>query len=199
MKLVNFRQFDPYHQSKGSRGLSNASKLDEAIWNEFAHKPIDLALEAERIKAGIPDTSANALEAATDELDASYAAKEGKVSFRLHRTLERDRKIIQKRKELAFKQTGKLQCEACQFDFAETYGARGVGFIEVHHTNPVHAMKEGDETRLEDLALACANCHRMIHRSKPWLTSNEIRACLDTQASEHNTHKSTTTVSRVGK
>ncbi|MEZ5168539.1 MAG: hypothetical protein R2695_19445 [Acidimicrobiales bacterium] len=49
----------------------------------------------------------------------------------------------------------------------------GEGFIECHHTVP---LAEGGErvSRLSELAL-CANCHRMIHRSKPFLQLDEIR------------------------
>lgn len=31
---------------------------------------------------------------------------------------------------------------------------------------------------LDDLALVCANCHRMIHASRPWLTMDELRGTL---------------------
>jgi len=27
----------------------------------------------------------------------------------------------------------------------------------------------------DDLALVCANCHRIIHRASPWFTMNELR------------------------
>lgn len=35
MKLSNFASFDPNHRSRGVKGLSNASKADEAAWNKF--------------------------------------------------------------------------------------------------------------------------------------------------------------------
>lgn len=108
----------------------------------------------------------------------SYQAPEGKVSYRYHRTLERDRKVVAIRKAKALNLHGKLECEGCGFDFAATYGPRGLGFIEAHHTNPIHAMQEGDVTTPEDLALICSNCHRMIHKSKPWLTIAQLRALL---------------------
>ena len=37
---------------------------------------------------------------------------------------------------------------------------------------------ENSITKLEDLALICANCHRMIHAQKPWLSVEELRAIL---------------------
>lgn len=35
MKLVNFASLDPYHQERGIKGLSNVSKADREIWEEF--------------------------------------------------------------------------------------------------------------------------------------------------------------------
>jgi hypothetical protein len=50
----------------------------------------------------------------------------------------------------------------CGFDFAEFYGAIGERFAECHHVRPLH---EGQRrTYLRDLAILCANCHRMPHR-----------------------------------
>ena len=65
-----------------------------------------------------------------------------------------------------------------ELDFAETYGKRGEGFMEVHHTRPVHEIMPGQVTRLADLALVYANCHRMIHARRPWLTIEELGALL---------------------
>ncbi|MBV9223999.1 MAG: HNH endonuclease [Acidobacteriaceae bacterium] len=96
----------------------------------------------------------------------------------LHRKRERSRQLVEKRKEAALKETGKLSCEACGFDFAARYGKRGVGFIECHHTKPVETLGDGTPTHLSDLALLCANCHRMIHAKRPWLTIAELKTCL---------------------
>lgn len=70
-----------------------------------------------------------------------------------------------------------LDCEVCGLNFEATYGARGAGYIEVHHTLPLHISGTVD-TKLTDLALLCANCHRMIHRA-PWITPDELRAQLN--------------------
>jgi hypothetical protein len=49
------------------------------------------------------------------------------------------------------------------------------GFIECHHLVPLHELRGLRKTRLEDLALVCSNCHRMLHRQRPCLTVNELR------------------------
>jgi hypothetical protein len=33
---------------------------------------------------------------------------------------------------------------------------------------------QGQKTKLQDLALVCANCHRMLHRRRPWLSIKEL-------------------------
>jgi predicted HNH restriction endonuclease len=33
-------------------------------------------------------------------------------------------------------------------------------------------------TRTDDLALICANCHRLIHGGLPWLTLDDLRLSL---------------------
>ena len=38
----------------------------------------------------------------------------------------------------------------------------GKGFAECHHVVPLADLGRQKRTRLEDLAIVCANCHRMI-------------------------------------
>jgi predicted HNH restriction endonuclease len=74
-----------------------------------------------------------------------------------------------RRERLAYFRDRKLQesmkpyrCEACDMTFEGRYGEIGKDFIEVHHKT---AIADGErETKLEDLALLCSNCHRMIHK-----------------------------------
>lgn len=57
-------------------------------------------------------------------------------------------------------------CEVCEFDFENTYGELGVGYIEAHHLVPLSAIPVGQAMKYtaDDFALLCANCHRMAHR-----------------------------------
>ena len=48
MKLVNFASFDPVQQSRKIRGLSNSSRADREIWDEFNTNPEQLAFESQR-------------------------------------------------------------------------------------------------------------------------------------------------------
>lgn len=80
--------------------------------------------------------------------------------------------MIQQKKQQATEQGG-LFCEACEHDFATRYPDIGVGFCEVHHRFQVSAGER--VTSLEDLAILCSNCHRMIHRTKPMVSVEEFK------------------------
>lgn len=51
MKIGNLGRFDPMLRERGIVGLSQGSKLDEAVWNEFTDNPEALVYESERIIA----------------------------------------------------------------------------------------------------------------------------------------------------
>jgi len=134
-----------------------------------------LAAAAAAIRANI--LAVTQTEAENDEDDVADAP-EGQLLTRVHRVRERNRKLVERKKKAALDSSGELQCEACTFNFSTVYGERGDGFIECHHTVPLHEPKTGTRTRLTDLALVCSNCHRMLHRRSPWLTMEQLRALL---------------------
>jgi 5-methylcytosine-specific restriction endonuclease McrA len=107
--------------------------------------------------------------------DDESAFPEGKEKFKQHRYLERDGKIARKAKAQRLAKTGKLECEVCQLDFAACYGEIGHGFIEAHHKTPVAKLDGTKRTKIEDLALVCSNCHRMLHRGDSLLTVEQLK------------------------
>ena len=104
---------------------------------------------------------------------------EGRKQLKQHMVRERNPKLVYTAKE-KFKRehSGRLFCEICGFDFFSTYGGIGEDYIEVHHKKPVSKMKEGEKTKIEDVAIVCSNCHRMIHRKKPWLTVEQVKTII---------------------
>ncbi|MDP9865595.1 MULTISPECIES: HNH endonuclease [Streptosporangium] len=108
---------------------------------------------------------------------------EGRAVLRQHLARERDPRIRARKIKSVIKRGGRIACEVCGFDFHRTYGERGEGYIECHHRVPLHVSGE-TLTRLEDLALLCSNCHRMIHRSS-WLTVEELQGIVASQQQEH--------------
>jgi 5-methylcytosine-specific restriction protein A len=102
-----------------------------------------------------------------------YEGEEGGVIMRLHKRYERDPKLVREKRKAAAA-AGTLACEVCGFDFEKAYGELGAGYVEVHHKKPVHTLTFGTKTNLEDLALLCANCHRMAHRRCVPMTIEEL-------------------------
>lgn len=86
--------------------------------------------------------------------------------FVIHRTRERKGRQAKIRASLV-DGNGRLRCEVrgCGFDFFETYGEVGKDFAEVHHLQGLARAGKAVNVRLEDLAIVCANCHRMVHRN----------------------------------
>lgn len=177
MKLMNFRRLDSQYTSDGKVGLTRGNKDEQVVWDEFAHDPDRLAAVAKAIRLAIDEPADGEALQGAYEPDIEEA-EEGRVLTRLHRVRERSRKLVDAAKAGALKKFGRLACEACGFDFSQVYGSVGSGLIEVHHTKPVHTLVEGERTRLQDLALLCANCHRVVHSSRRWLTVEEVQRAL---------------------
>jgi 5-methylcytosine-specific restriction protein A len=183
MKLSNFQRFDPRFQETGRKGLAHGSRGDEEVWLEFAEDRARLAATAEAIR----ETLAHApeiVEASDTSTDAEAA--EGAILTRLHHYRERDAGLARKRKAQALERHGRLGCEACDFDFAQAYGERGMGYIEVHHVKALETLRPGERTKLSDLAVLCANCHRMVHARRPWLTMDELKALVGERRSSES-------------
>ena len=171
MKLCNFLRADPSYAGKG---LDAGSKLDLEVWGEFASDLDRLRRTASAIRSAA-DVDAIISRNVTGVSDEDEEFPEGRLLTRLHKTRERNTAAVQKKKRHVLRVTGRLQCEVCGFDFRDTYGELGEGFAECHHTLPLAQLVESASTRLQDLVIVCANCHRMIHRSKPIASIKEMQ------------------------
>lgn len=174
MKLMNFSAIDPSYKGKG---LNKGGKLEKIIWDEFADKPKYLSDAADRIKS-ILSSDAFVSSSYHFEDPDEEDFPEGKILYRCHKEQERNQRLVKKAKETAFKKHGRLQCQICGFDFAEKYGRHGLGYIECHHIIPVSQLDSSTPTKLKDLVLVCSNCHRMLHRKRPWLSADELKKLL---------------------
>jgi 5-methylcytosine-specific restriction protein A len=169
MKLCNFLRYDPDYTGVG---LQRGGKLEQQIWDEFAHKREYLHKVAESIKNLVASTNYEQMQSIIEDEEDEFP--EGKVLYRRHRMRERSQSLVRRAKQLAFEKHGRLMCECCKFDFSVRYGELGQGYIECHHTIPVSEYTENAKTRVQDLALVCSNCHRMLHRKRPWLSIGEL-------------------------
>lgn len=102
------------------------------------------------------------------QADPELGGMEGEMNRRFvnHRARERalrETKLQQVRSESP---DGRVRCQVpqCNFDFEAVYGPLGAGFAHVHHLQPLAEASAPIRTKLDDLAVVCANCHAIIHR-----------------------------------
>lgn len=90
-----------------------------------------------------------------------------------------------------FTKNGTICCVGCGFDYSKAYGARGKGYMEIHHLQPIHTYsREGMAATireaLSELAPLCSNCHRMVHRFPDQLWNlKELRSAVDRDVEQH--------------
>lgn len=163
---------------------TKGGRLTEEVAREFYERPEEMLAAADRIRATLASSDTMLLHAlATPDPDEEEkAAREGRLLERVHRFRERNPRLRQKKIDSVRRAGGTLSCQVCGFNFAQSFGEHGEGYIEVHHVVPLHE-RGPSETRLADLALLCANCHRMSHRrldrSGTWPSPDELRAIID--------------------
>lgn len=124
-----------------------------------------------------PDLAAQTPAYVIPDLDGDFAVVEGASGWVDHLRRERSRELVDRKKHSVLMATNRLACEVCSFDFAAVYGFRGSDFCEVHHLTPLSDVHGEIETRLQDLAIVCSNCHRMLHR-EPWTDIPGLKASL---------------------
>ena len=150
---------------KGGIGQSN-------VW--YAKNPKSL-IYIERVKKLINGiTEIDKL----DNVDEEIVGVEGNPRLKNHLIRERNFSIVREKRKKVLAEKGCLKCEACNFDFFENYGEAGKDFCEVHHLIPLSKCDGIVETKLSDLAIVCSNCHRILHRSKPMRSLEDLRKIL---------------------
>ena len=110
------------------------------------------------------------------EIDEDFY--EGSSFLSSHLSRERNRRLVMAAKKKRIAEDGDLSCDVCGFSFKKHYGEIGQGFIEVHHVIPMSRLNKKTKVLVDDLALLCSNCHRMIHRGDPLLTIKELKELI---------------------
>ena len=139
---------------------------------------LKLKIVAKRGKTEARSSNGDLLDAGVGTGEDDEDFPEGGAVYQMHRSKERSRRLIKRAKAIRLKATGKLACEVCSFDFAAKYGSAGAGYIEGHHTLPMSTLTAKTRTKISDIALVCANCHRMLHLMKPIRSVPALRAHL---------------------
>jgi 5-methylcytosine-specific restriction enzyme A len=172
LKLANFRALDPLDPAEG---MPRGGRGDREVFDEFT----DDRLRLRRVAHAIREAALGRDVYPIPEEDED-SVSEGRLLYRRHRQRERNRGLVSRKQKAVLKDTGRLACEVCGFEFGDAYGEHGSDYIEVHHRRPL-AESGPTRTRLTDLAVVCANCHRMLHRGKPWPSVQQLRVLYEAQ------------------
>ncbi len=114
----------------------------------------------------------------TDSMFLADLSEEGGRKLVLHQRIERKRNNVNAKKRAVLDAEGSLACEVCGFNFFQAYGLIGKDFCEVHHRKPLASLVEKQRIKLEDLAIVCSNCHRMLHRGDPCYKIEDLRRLM---------------------
>lgn len=168
-KLQNLRQVAT------GKGLGNVSRIDRAVWEEYGHDPKGVKKLADLIRAGI-----EVVESVKDEATSDDEFFEGRVVTETHVRRERDPRLRKRLLEQR-RASGPLKCDICGCVSKRHDPSLRDAIFEAHHILPLASGQER-KTQVKDMALLCANCHRMVHRaiaqSKRWLTVEEVAIAI---------------------
>lgn len=167
-KTYDIATLHPDYEGEATKG----GRHDKTVLQEYMMGTGRMHALAEDIRASLLNEASAALN--NPEIEV-LSAQEGTARAVTHLRRERDPKLRRAKISAMLTSGGNIRCEVCTFDFARTYGELGRDYIEVHHVRPLHDSGPVT-TRLEDLALLCSNCHRMVHRARPWITPVELAA-----------------------
>jgi len=162
LRLMNFRAVDPYWTSQGKVGMTSGKtgKCKE-IWEEFEGSHEIVFELATQIKTEITAGSIISKELMPVDSDQK-SAQEGKWVLAKHFRRERSPVLRKKKLYEQMTQKGLNYCEACNQDGSD-YNCEPEKILEVHHTVPLHKNAAEVETKLSDLQILCANCHKAVH------------------------------------
>ncbi|WP_330229271.1 HNH endonuclease [Nocardia sp. NBC_00508] len=162
-------------------GKTRGSKLDREVLDDFLISPDEMRSAAAEIRKGIVsgEFAAGSTEDVTWDVafPEDVGFREGKLLAGRYFRRERDRRLRAQKIAEFLETADRVRCEVCYFDFEAVYGPHGSDYIECHHVVPLHVSGE-TKTKLADLILLCANCHRMIHYRPQWLHPEDLRALV---------------------
>lgn len=168
------------------RQLLGGGPVIHVFWRSSNEQPFEYAGKAKTLE--VVDTSPVEILWSFDDSDFNTSEvpvqspeqatrgeyREGAVRQVLVNAYERDRAA----RQACIEHFG-LGCAVCGLRFEERYGMLGTGFIHVHHVVPLSELGPDYQLNpIEDLRPVCPNCHAMLHRQRPLLSIEALRAAL---------------------
>jgi 5-methylcytosine-specific restriction protein A len=170
LRMANYRSYDPLSTAKG---MTNAGRRAEHIWQRYADDPAtvrELVASIRRIDSGAERALVRVPE--PDEHDVI----EGRLIYRMHRQRERDARL-RDRKLRQIKVNGDTpSCSVCGLVPDSIFGSGSEAVLECHHLRPLQLGAR--TTRLSDVALVCANCHKALHAKGLLVSIEDLRGLL---------------------
>jgi 5-methylcytosine-specific restriction enzyme A len=154
---IDGQTIEPIPESKKSNYWQfSARKIDEQVYNEIVKQEYISYIKLNDLEKDIFESE----------------EPEGALKKVYTTVYERNKKY----RDEAVRTQG-YACKVCEFNFKETYGEWGEGYIHVHHVRPLYLNAGPVVPNIEtDLIVVCANCHAMIHRRRDQvLTIDELK------------------------
>lgn len=141
------------------------------LWDELKEALENLNLTGEKVTRA---DYTNRLPTEVLPFEEGKLYKEGKVTEVFVNRYERN----QKARAICIKHYKPI-CQGCGFDFGAVYGTIAQGFIHVHHLVSLADIgKFYAVDPIKDLIPLCANCHSVIHLTKPMLTIEQLKKLM---------------------
>ncbi len=178
--LQNLSMIKSKHPDLGAAIDAHGTELKKAVNSSEIRLAADAVNNLQAEVFGLTNAgSATKLEEAAAkppvELEEEIFGVEGKLLTRIHVYKERDKAFASRAKKYYKDKTGgQLWCQACGMDPLAKYGADGERCLEAHHQVPIEELQPDSITRVDEMAIVCASCHRIIHSKKPCLSVKEV-------------------------
>ncbi len=169
LRLANFRSYDP---ESTARGMRNAGRKAEEVWRRYAQDPVRVRELVAAIRQAVERGDAPAVALGGAEPDEAEFP-EGRLLFRIHRERERHPALRARKIRETAGRGRRPTCEVCGLVPELIFGVAGRAALECHHIRPLQAGER--VTRLADVALVCANCHRTLHAIGAFASIHDLR------------------------
>lgn len=173
-----------WRQAGAERSPIELPSTHQSVWNEWSKRErqeLWLAV-CKYTDPGVGSVATQVLDdldVQAGESEARRSRTEGGKKVTISARVERDPTL----RNEAIRIHG-AACTVCGWDFELAYGSWGAGYAEVHHLTPLghdSAIRKTDAQC--DLAVLCANCHRMVHRkSNVVLSVEELKSKVNARA-----------------
>lgn len=178
MKVYTYFDEGIYSLTKeGKEYLSENKKVIEYILkNQFQYSDIN-SLTSRAVSAKGKNKRIIIYDESMMISEGEAIVKQSKVKHRCSKLREA---VISKYTQI----NGRIYCSVCGFDFEEFYKELGRGFIEIHHEVPIYQYSDEGFSQylleaIKSMKPVCANCHRMLHRSKnKYISTKELKEII---------------------